>query len=95
MSANHEQNNMLFILESSSVTRLDSQELEQQGYVVHRCLNADDAFLNASTASPAVVLVDAELADMSLVRFVNVFSRNHPDSVIIVMVQYKYQVVSR
>ncbi|MCJ8349446.1 sigma-54 dependent transcriptional regulator [Moritella sp.] len=87
MSANHEQDNILLILESSSVTRLDSKELEQQGYVVHRCLNADDAFLNASTLSPAVVLVDAELVDMSLVSFVNVFSRNHPDSVIIVMVQ--------
>ncbi|EDM67989.1 hypothetical protein PE36_21274, partial [Moritella sp. PE36] len=59
MSANHEQDNILLILESPSVTRLDRKELEQQGYVVHRCLNADDALLNASTLSPAVVLVDA------------------------------------
>lgn len=87
MSALSLSDNTLLIVESPSVTCLDSRVLEQQGYAVHRCLTAESAFFMASPASPAVVLVAATLPDMKLVDFVNAFSRNHKNSVILVMVE--------
>lgn len=87
MPVNHDSHNLLFILESPSVTNRDSNELEQQGYNIQRCLSAEEAFFSASNAAPAVVLVAAELVDMSLIDFVSVFSRHHPNAVIIVMVK--------
>lgn len=77
----------LLIVESPPALKLDNELMTQHNYIIHRCFTAESAFDMASALSPAIILVSAHIADMNLCDFVKSFTRQYPDTIILVMVE--------
>ena len=78
-------NKMLLIIESPKLKRPEQQKLQPDGYSLNRSQTAAAAFEMAGSQTPAVILVSPHIPDMSLTDFVTTFSRQYPETIILVM----------
>ncbi len=82
-----EETKSLLIVESPAATRPDDSLMTDHNFIVHHCFSAESAFDMASSLTPTVVLVSANIAGMTLLDFVKCFARQFPTSIILVMVE--------